>query len=307
MADYILPLNINGLQGRMLRLPSTGRKKREIMYIYGHHSSLERNFGVAEYLNKYGSVTVPDLPGFGGMDSFYKISKEPTLDNMADYLASFIKLRYKKQKFTLTGLSLGFMIITRMLQRYPEIAKQVDVLVSFAGFAHKNDFKYKKTTYYFFRSGTWVFSKRLPAAFLKYMAFRKIFIKTGYAIFEPLFIDKKNTKIRNASLEEKKQRIDFEIYLWQCNDPRTYMSIGHTMFTLDLTDQHVDKEVYHVAVASDRYFDNVRVEEHMRSIFKDFIMVDAKLPSHAPSIIATAKEAAPYVPPALRRVLNQKI
>ncbi len=132
MADYILPLNINGLQGRMLRLPSTGRKKREIMYIYGHHSSLERNFGVAEYLNKYGSVTVPDLPGFGGMDSFYKISKEPTLDNMADYLASFIKLRYKKQKFTLTGLSLGFMIITRMLQRYPEIAKQVDVLVSYA-------------------------------------------------------------------------------------------------------------------------------------------------------------------------------
>jgi pimeloyl-ACP methyl ester carboxylesterase len=306
MADYIAPLNINGLQGRVLRMPAPKGKRREIMFIYGHHSSLERNFGVAEYLNKYGGVTVPDLPGFGGMDPFYKIGSEPSLDNMADYLATFIKLRYKKQKFTLTGLSLGFMIITRMLQRHPEIAKQIDILVSFAGFAHKDDFKYKKSTYYLFRSGTWFFSRRIPAWFLKRVFFRGAFIRLAYALFEPIFVKKKNTKIRSASRKVRKKRIDFEVYLWQCNDPRTYMSIAHTMFTLNLLGRHVDHSVHHVAIAGDRYFENVRVEEHMRAIFKDFILVDAKLPAHAPSIIATAKEAAPYVPPPLREMFDKR-
>jgi pimeloyl-ACP methyl ester carboxylesterase len=288
-------------------MPPPKGKKREIMFIYGHHSSLERNFGVAEYLNKYGSVTVPDLPGFGGMDSFYSIGRAPSLDDMADYLAAFIKLRYKKnQRFDLTGLSLGFMIITRMLQKYPDIARRVDVLVSFAGFAHKSDFRYKKSTYYLFRGLTWLLAKKLPAVFLKHFIFKGWLIRLSYKIFEPLFVKESNTKIRSADDQERKRRIDFEVYLWQCNDPRTYMSIAHTMFTLDLTKDHVNHAVHHIAIEGDRYFDNVRVEQHMRRIFKDFILVDTKLPAHAPSIIADAKEAAPYVPPQLRRLLNSR-
>ena len=38
------------------------------------------------------------LPGLGGMDSFYSIGLKPSLDNMADYVASFIKLSYKRKK-----------------------------------------------------------------------------------------------------------------------------------------------------------------------------------------------------------------
>ena len=249
---------------------------------------------------------MPDLPGFGGMDSFYKIGKKPTLDNMADYLASYIKLRYKKQRFTLLGLSLGFMIITRMLQKYPEIAKQVDDLVSFAGFAHKKDFKYKKSTYYLFLTATWFFSRRLPAAFIKYIILRRPFIKLGYAVFEPRLVKAENTKIRGTDKEERDRRIDFEVHLWQCNDLRTYMDIAHTMFTLDLTKEHVDHDVIHIAIAGDRYFNNLSVEQHMRMIFKDFNLVKAKPPAHAPSIIASAKEAAPFFPPSLRRILNRK-
>src|SRR4051812_21299994 len=128
-AEYILPLYMNGLSGRMLRMPAPKNKKRDILFIYGHHASIERHFGVAELLNKYGSVTMPDLPGFGGMDSFYKIGEKPTLDNLADYLASFIKLRYKRQKFIIAGYSLGVMIITRMLQKHPQIAKKVEMNV----------------------------------------------------------------------------------------------------------------------------------------------------------------------------------
>jgi pimeloyl-ACP methyl ester carboxylesterase len=104
--------------------------------VYGHHSSLERWWGVAKFLNRYAAVTMPDLPGFGGMDSFYKIGKTGSINNLADYLASFIKLRYKRKKVIVVGMSLGFVIATRMLQRCPELIKRVDMLVSFAGFAH---------------------------------------------------------------------------------------------------------------------------------------------------------------------------
>src|ERR1700741_1092962 len=122
-ADHIVPLYINGMNGRMLHIPGPAHTKREILFIYGHHSTLERWWGLVQDLNQYGTVTMPDLPGFGGMDSFYRIGQKPTIDNLADYLAAFIKMHYKKRKFTIAGLSFGFLVATRMLQRYPEMAK----------------------------------------------------------------------------------------------------------------------------------------------------------------------------------------
>src|SRR5262249_48894244 len=138
--EYIKPLNMNGLPGRMLHMPAPKGYNREILMVYGHHSSIERWFGLAQVFNKYGTVTMPDLPGFGGMRSFYKIGQKPTLDNMADYLASFIKLRYKRRRITIVGMSYGFVVATRMLQRFPDLAKRVDLIVSLVGFAHKDDF-----------------------------------------------------------------------------------------------------------------------------------------------------------------------
>src|SRR3990167_2869837 len=118
--EFIVPLNINGMKGRMLHLPTPKNKKREILLVYGHHASLERMYSFARVMNRYGSVTMPDLPGFGGMDSFYKIGRKPTLDNMADYLASLIRLRYKNRRLSIAGFSFGFLVVTRMLQRYPD-------------------------------------------------------------------------------------------------------------------------------------------------------------------------------------------
>ncbi len=305
-ADYILPLNMNGLSGRMIRMLPPKGKTSEILYIYGHHSSLERYFGVADYLNQYAGVTVPDLPGFGGMDPFYKIGEKPSLDNMADYLAAFIKLRYKNKRFSIAGFSLGFMIVTRMLQKHPEIAEKIDILLSQTGFTHKGDFVYNRRTFFIFRWTTSVLSNRLPAAFVKYIVFRPIFIRIAYKFLEPLFVKAANSKIRDGDKEEYKKRVDFEIHLWQCNDPRTYMDIAVSMFTLDLTGQHINLAVHHVTMDHDRYFNNVKVEQHMRAIYKDFQLVKSKGPAHAPSILATAKEAEPYIPRSLLRLLNKK-
>src|SRR5579864_1785028 len=125
-ADYILPLNVNGLHGRMLRAPATTKKyrRREILLIYGHHAMLERWWSLVQNLEKYGNITMPDMPGFGGMESFAKIGTKPTIDAHADYLAAFIKLRYRQKRLTIYAVSYGFIVVTRMLQRYPELAQK---------------------------------------------------------------------------------------------------------------------------------------------------------------------------------------
>jgi pimeloyl-ACP methyl ester carboxylesterase len=187
-AEFIFPLDISGLSGRMLRLPAPSpRKRREILMIPGHHTSIERLSGLTEYINQFGVVTLPDMPGFGGMDSLYNIGEKATLDNLADYLASFIKVRYKNRRFTIMAISYGFAVVTRMLQKYPEIAKKVDLLVSWVGFVHKDDFKWKKSTIFWLRTGSWIFAHRLPAGFIQ--------LKTG---IQNLRIQKTQPKKKNA-------------------------------------------------------------------------------------------------------------
>lgn len=305
-ADYILPLYMNGLSGRMLRLPSPTGRKREILFISGHHTSHERIFGIAEFINKYGGVTVPDLPGFGGMQSFYKIGTKPTLDNMADYLAAFVKLRYRNKRITIVGFSYGFAVVTRMLQKYPEIAQKVDLLISFAGMTNKGDFRLKRRTVRVLHLLSIVLSLWPTATFVRYVIFQGPLIRLGYRLFEPIFISAKHSKIRDNTAERQK-RLDFEITLWQNNDLRTWAVTSITMFKLDLAGEHIALPVHHVSISSDRYFNNLRVEQHMRNIYSDFHIYKARVPSHAPSILATAKQAGPFVPASIRRLMNKKV
>ena len=292
---------MNGLHGRMLRLPPPKGKTRDILFIYGMHASIERVFGVVEYLNKYGSITVPDLPGFGGMQPFYKIGEKPTLDNMADYLAAFIKMRYRRRKVTIIAMSLGFPIVTRMLQRFPELAKKVELLISVVGFVHHEEFIFTRRNFLMFRYGASIMSNRLPAFLIKHVALRPAMIRATYKL-----VADKNVKMRDADDAERKMRIDFEINLWKINDIRTYMDNAVTMLTLDLCKQQVNLPVYHVAVAEDRYFDNHIVEQHLGVIYSKVSVIHAHMKQHAPTVIADAKAASELVPPKLRRLLNTK-
>lgn len=297
-ADYIEPLYMNGLRGRMLRLPSPPRKKREILLVYGHHASLERLFGLAQDLNRYGAVTMPDLPGFGGMESFYKLGEKPTLDNLADYLAAFVKLRYKRRRVTIMGMSMGFLVVTRMLQRYPELTKKVDLLVSTVGFVHRDDFKFKRRNFLLMRWVASFFSNRLPAWIGKTFVLRSPMIRLAYAS-----VASRHSKLKDADKEELNRRIDFEVVLWKCNDIRTYMDTTISMLTADLCDRQVDLPVVHVAVPGDRYFNNHVVEQHLNVIYKQVDIIKTNVSAHAPTIIATAEDVAPFVPKMLRRML----
>lgn len=301
-ADYIFPLHMNGLNGRMLKMPAPKNKNRHILFIYGHHASLERQFGVMQVLNRYGSVTMPDLPGFGGMESFYKIGMKPNIDNLADYLAAFVKLRYHRKKVTIIAMSLGFAIVTRMLQRCPELKNKVNLLVSIVGFVSHEEFIFSKKNYYLMRTGAVFFSNRIPAYFAKTFLLRAPLIRAMYKS-----VENKHAKLMDADAEERKKRVDFEITLWKINEPRTYADTALTMFKLNLLDEKVDLPLYHIGVSEDRYFDHDIVEQHLGVIYNKVTMIDTDFKNHGPTVIASAKDADMYIPPKLRRLLARKV
>ncbi len=300
-ADYIVPLNINGLEGRMLHMPPPAGKKTEFLFVYGHHSSLERWWGLVQAMNKYGAVTMPDLPGFGGMDSFYTIGKKPTIDNMADYLASFVKLRYKRKKVVIAGMSFGFVVATRMLQRYPELSSKVTLMISVVGFAHHDDFTFSKPRYNLYLWTARFFSGRLTARLFRYIALNPLLLRLAYHRTS-------NAKHKFAQASDK-QEFDYmmkvEIGLWHDNDVRTYMFTTRQFLKIDNCGSRVNVPLWHVSVAADNYFDHNIVEQHLRIIFKDFHSVTAKIDTHAPSVMADESMAAPFLPPALRRRLTK--
>lgn len=301
LTEYIVPLHMNGLRGRMLRLPSPNKARtKEILIIYGSHASIERMLGFAEELNKYGAVTIPDLPGFGGMESFYKIGEKPTLDNFADYLAAFIKLRYKNRRITIIGVSLGFAITTRMLQKYPALARKVDDVISIVGFTHHSDFSFSASTKMLFRYFPVFFSLRVPAWFVSTFVLREPIIRAAYSL-----AGEKNTKMQGISKSDKSERIAFEVGLWKSNDIRTYMDTAITMMKLDLCDQKINLPIYHVAVVKDHFFDHHRVEQHMRVIYSDYIQFTVSYTGHAPTVVPNARAAARFIPRKLRTLLSK--
>lgn len=299
--DYIFPLYINGLEGRMLRLPPPKGKTRELMFVYGQHSTLERWWGIAEEFNRFGGVTMPDLPGFGGMTSLYKIGQDPNMDNLAGYLAAFIKMKYRRKKVTIAAMSMAFAVVTRMLQLYPELTKNVDMLVSIVGLSHHEDFVFGQRRIFVYRIGAWLFSHKWPS-----ILFKSIFLQPAYIRRVYHRSNNAKEKFKDMSGDEFNRTMDMEIVLWQVNDLRTQMRTNYEMLTLNNCNRRVDLPVIHVAAKHDRYFDNLSVEQHMRMIFSDFKMYYTTAPNHAPTVVATAKDAAPFIPLGLRRLMSKK-
>jgi pimeloyl-ACP methyl ester carboxylesterase len=300
-ADYIMPLNMNGLQGRMMHMPALNGKKREILFIYGHHSSLERWFGLAQVLNRYGAVTSPDLPGFGGMQSFYKIGKKPSIDNMADYLAAFVKMRYKRKSVTIVGLSFGFVVVTRMLQRYPDLAKKVDMIVSVVGFAHKDDFTFSSSRRLMYRGLSRTFSLPVASSIFRAIALHPSILRVFYA-----HTHNARHKLSGLEEDELEQMMEVEVWLWRNNELRTYMYTTNQMMRLDNCKKQIDLPVWHVGVTGDHFFDNDLVEQHLQVVFSKLTTMKVTgLMKHAPTVIATVKDAAPFIPLRLRRELSR--
>lgn len=298
-ADYIVPLNINKLEGRMLYLPPPKGKNRDILLIFGHHGMIERWWSLAENLGDYGSVTMPDLPGFGGMDSFYKIKRKPDIDAYADYLAAFIKLRFKNKRITLVGVSYGFVVITRMLQRYPELTKKVDLLISLVGFMHRDDFVYSRTERFFMKYICKFLATRPICLFQKAFIINRPVIGVVYNI-SPNSRGRKDRMPR----EEHLATVDFEANLWMHNDLRTHWLTSSEFIDVDNCQVKVDLPVVHIIPRIDNYFNHDVIKQHMLMVFTDFKSYISNNKTHTPSIIADKKGTSVMLPPGLRRLLD---
>ncbi len=295
---------MNGLQGRMMRLPAQRQPaRRELLVVYGHHAKLERWWGLIQNFAAFGNVTMPDLPGFGGMDSFYKIGQKPTLDNLADYLASFIKLRYKRRRITIVGISFGMVVATRMLQRYPELVKRVDVVVSCVGFAHYDDFTFTKRRMFFYRTA--VKALLLPGLIPVFRAVGLNSFTLRYAYTHTHNAKHKFEAAAADGLDTFTAVMEAEVDLWRINDLRTHIFTTKEFLYLDNCGKQIDVPVWQVSTKGDYYFDSYRVEQHLRIIFNDFSTAEIDIETHAPSVVATKKESMVFIPNKLRRWLNQ--
>lgn len=301
-AEFIAPLNMNGLQGRMLHAPATGRRQREILLVYGHHAMLERWWGLVENLREYGHVTMPDMPGFGGMESFYKIKQQPTIDNFADYLAAFVRLRYKRKRITIVAISFGFLVVTRMLQKYPDLAKKVDLLVSLVGFMHRDDLYFKPRTRFVLRSLSRFLGTRPASWLFRYVGLNGSAIRFVYAR-----LPAGKRRLSTMDPVEARLELDFDIKLWHANDVSTHWRTTAEFLDIDNCKQKVALPVWHVASKADHYLNSSIVEQHMLVTFQTCHMSLIETRAHTPSVLGDRKEMGVMLPAKLRKELAKRV
>ncbi len=298
-ADFIMPLNINGMEGRMLRLEAQNRhNKREILLIYDIQANLERWWGLAVALTHYANVTMVDLPGLGGMNSFYSIGLKPSLDNMADYIASVIKLRYKRRRLSIFGIGFGFVLANRMLQRNPEIATKVNMLVCLNGYAHKDDFKIKEVDRHIMKVYSFFASTQPLSDILKLVMFNDLALRMRY----PLKIIQ--TKRGGPSKEFIRR---FKIDLAKSTDLRTRMYLNLQLLNLDNCKPRLNNTLWHISTSNSTQNVNQQlVEQHFQIIFDKYIHLPTKVGGKMPLVLNDEKLAIKYLPAKVRRALKAK-
>ena len=303
--QYISEFEINGLQGRYWQAPALDKKDETklIIVIYGSHSSLERNIGLAQYLRRFGQVLMPDLPGFGGMESFYKIKKKPTLDSYASYLNDFLKLKLKKdQSFVLIGFSLGFLVATQLLQKYPAWQKELRLAVSVVGFLNGITFKFSRAQKFWF-----FLIAEIVKSFLGSLLFRAVFLNRWVLKNFYARASFSKSKFTGYSLKERAQLLEMEIKLWQCNDVRTWAATIEEMIKCDLTTKKVKAKLLQLSAREDNFLNNELNKINLQKVYNEVVFFDVGLSAHAPTVIAGIDEIDEMIPKGLVKALKKGI
>lgn len=260
--QYTTSINLAGLVGQIMYIPAGGHKNHNILIVYGHFGTLSNYLGLAKDLAKYGNVTVPELPGFNNHQSLYKIHDKPTIDELAEYLATVVNYRFRKRKVTIVGVGFGGVIITRMLQRHSSIARKVNTVISIDGMAHHDDLNslssHKRRLYaLLFRAFSW----RLPSEIAKNTNIPDSLIEKIYRV-----------RAKNVSKGGVKQRlID-----WRLHDFRTYMRTMSELLKLDNCQQPVNVKFAQVWSGTLTCLDREVTDQHLQIIFDDFQLITSQ-------------------------------
>jgi pimeloyl-ACP methyl ester carboxylesterase len=282
----------------MLKLPQRPIKNpphRQILFIYGSHASIERIAGVAEYLTQFGDVTLPDLPGCGGMDSLYQIGRVASLDELGDYLVWFIDKHLPPDcPIDLIGMSLGFAVVTRMLQNHPELTTRVNILVSYVGTVDCRDLNMKPATRRGLVAATWLFERR-PLAWL---------MRRTFCTRPVLWLVYRLGHNQKFVGRDFRATLDMEVKLWQSNDVRTYCRTIRELFTLRDA-RPINHDLIHINVGNDKYVNHHATARSMKKMFRRVRVLTSPATAHSFSVIADAGDAARLMPAELVEILGQ--
>lgn len=294
-SQFILPININGLDGRSLNLPAVNaHNKKQILIVYGFNSNLEKWWGLATSITNYCNVTMVDLPGMGGMDSFYKIKIKPSIDSYADYLASFVKLRFKRKKVSIIGIDIGFVIVTRMLQRNPDLINKVNLIVGINAFSHYGDLSYSRKDKIFILAKRYLFLLPFSTQLVKVLTSNSLFLGFKYS------------DIAKNPSKENRMLLRFQIDLAKESDARSKNYLEYQLLKLDNSHKALSLPMWHVSLGKPSFLGNPKtVSEHLKVIFRDYHYAPSKLVRKKPVIVYDSKIGKKILPAAVRRQLKK--
>lgn len=282
--EIIHDIEVMGLNGREIIINNADYPDKNFLYIGGQHNLLEKLYPVADFLSDFGSVYFPDTPGFGGMDSFAKIDKPINIDSYADYLHQYI-LQKDLRNIWLSATSISTLFVIRLLQKYPELHPRIDNVLALVGLSHARDFAIPAHI-------------KLPIIALCKFAQFSIGSKIAHAIgfnrysFKILLwlIRKNHSKFNETKPEEIDQHMKTEAKCWTSNDHQTHAKSTLFMFNADLESDQQDKipfTMHNVAVSSDQYFDQDRMNTSMNNLFSGYKVFTVQQDAHSPADLGT--------------------
>ena len=264
-SKYIMPLNVNSLRGHFIFKKSSKTRSKNILFIPDVRSNIMLSYNIINTLSNYGSVTTFELPGIGGMESFYKINLKPSIDNYVDYLSSLIKLRYKNKKIILAGHGFGFIVITKMLQKYDNISEQTSLVIGIDGTARYDDYIIDKRTRIYLKilSTLSVFSRVLIS-----IGFKNTILEKGYS-----------STFKKSDFTKELIATDQKYFnkLIGKNDLATHMNILGEMSNFDnCTQNRLNLPLFNI-ILKDSLIDKKVNEQHLKIIYNRYYQSTPKL------------------------------
>lgn len=301
----ILPLELGGLSGRLLKLEPRTDTDVNLLLVYGVHASLERMYSTAQFHSSYGQVWMPDMPGFGGMDSFYKVGLKPSIESYADYLYTVVKAyKLDKKKLRIFAMSFGFLLATRMLQKHPELSDNIEFVISFVGFGRTADFSLDIFNKFYTKPFLRLASTKTGGALISIFIFNRVSLRILFKLFKYL---NHNPKYRHETPEEETGAVEMELDLWTINDARTRFYTYQVLSDFDLTKgtKKIHLPLHDLTTPTDQYLDNQSVSKTLSKLYKDYKSYTVKLELHAPSVIGDEETVSKIYPDEIKELLSQ--
>lgn len=301
--SHIKEYEFKGLRGRYGYWGARSKSaKRTFVLIYGQHANIERLKPLVDIFTRYGDVYVPDNPGFGGMESSYKIGEKPTLAFYGDHLNNFLTNYVPTDRLlTIVGISFGFQVAAECLYRHPSLQPDVEHIVSLMGFVKPSDFimspTYKVPLVYML---AWPGKSWLGSELFKRIATEKTVVAT-YMATKPIQV-----KLKSLSRNDAKKYAKEQARLWIDNDPRTHASTGWDFINKnDISSYKLPVNAIHLGVPKDHIINSASVRSSMKKMFKHLLSYDLHIENHAPLDVEDENDIEKFIPPGLAIVLSE--